>query len=93
MTAIRLAHRQGVTDLAALAAHADDLLTAQRGSARFVTAALATLDTATGVLRYLLAGHPPPLLLRGRRSVKELAHPPRTPLGVRGVLSDRLTVG
>ena len=93
ITAIRLARRRGVTDLAALAAHADDLLAAQRGSARFVTAALATLDTATGALRYLLAGHPPPLLVRGRRSVKELPHPPRTPLGVRGVPSDRRTVG
>ena len=93
ITAIRLARRQGVTDLAALAAHADELLAAQPGAAQFVTAALATLDTTTGVLQYLLAGHPPPLLVRGRRSVKELPHPPRTPLGVRGVPSDRLTVG
>ena len=93
ITAIRLARRQGVTDLAALAAHADELLAAQRGAAQFVTAALATLDTTTGVLQYLLAGHPPPLLVRGRRSVKELPHPPRTPLGVRGMPSDRVTVG
>jgi serine/threonine protein phosphatase PrpC len=93
ITAIRLARRQGVTDLAALAAHADDLLGEQRGAAQFVTAVLATLDTTTGVLQYLLAGHPPPLLVRGRRSVKELPHPPRTPLGVRGVPSDRVTVG
>jgi hypothetical protein len=92
MTAIRLARRQGVTDLVALAAHADDLLTAQPGPARFVTAALASLDIGTGVLHYLLAGHPPPLLVRGR-SVKELANPPRTPLGVRGVPSDRHGVG
>ena len=93
ITAIRLARRQGVTDLAALAAHADELLAAQPGAAQFVTAALATLDTTTGVLQYLLAGHPPPLLVRGRRSVKELPHPPRTPLGVRGMPSDRVTVG
>jgi hypothetical protein len=93
ITAIRLARRHGVTDLAALAAHADDLLTAQPGPTRFVTAALATLDTDTWVLHYLLAGHPPPLLLRGGRSVTELPHPPRTPLGVRGTPPDRLTVG
>ena len=93
ITAIRLAHRRGVTELAALAAHADDLLAAQNGSARFVTAVLATLDSATGVLRYLLAGHPPPLLVRDGRLVKELPHPPRTPLGVRGLPSDALTVG
>jgi hypothetical protein len=42
ITAIRLARRQGVADLTALAAHADDLLTAQPGPTRFVTAALAT---------------------------------------------------
>jgi len=54
---------------------------------------LASLDTATGLLQYLLAGHPPPLLLRGRRSVKELAHPPRTPLGVQGARSDQPIVG
>ena len=87
ITAIRLARRQGVTDLAALAAHADELLAAQHGAAQFVTAALATLDTTSGVLQYLLAGHPPPLLVRGRRSVKELLHPARTPLGVRGMPS------
>jgi hypothetical protein len=69
ITAIRLAHRQGVTDLATLAAHADDLLTAQPGPTQFVTAELATLDTTTGVLQYVLAGHPPPILLRGGRSV------------------------
>ena len=93
ITAIRLARRQGVTDLAALAAHADELLAAEGGRAQFVTAVLASLDTATGLLQYLLAGHPPPLLLRGRRSVKELAHPPRTPLGVRGPRSDQPIVG
>jgi stage II sporulation SpoE-like protein len=93
ITAIRLARRQGVTDLAALAAHADELLASQSGPARFVTAALASLDTATGVLQYLLAGHPPPLLVRGRRSVKELTHPPRTPLGVRGAPADQSAVG
>jgi serine phosphatase RsbU (regulator of sigma subunit) len=93
ITAIRLARRQGVTDLAALAAHADELLASQSAPARFVTAALASLDTATGVLQYLLAGHPPPLLVRGRRSVKELPHPPRTPLGVRGAPADQSAVG
>ena len=83
ITAIRLARRRGVTDLAALAAYADDLLLAQPGRAHFVTAVLAYLNIDTGALRYVLAGHPPPLLLRRGRPVKELGHPPRTPLGVR----------
>jgi hypothetical protein len=93
ITAIRLARRQGVTDLADLAARADDLLTAQAGPGHVVTAALAVLDIHTGVLQYLLAGHPPPLLVRGRRSVKELSHALRTPLGVTGMPSDRAAVG
>jgi hypothetical protein len=93
ITAIRLARREGAADLAALAAHADDLLAAQPGPAQFVTAVLATLDTATGVLQYVLAGHPPPLLLRHGRAIKELAHPPRPPLGVQELPPDRLKVG
>jgi serine phosphatase RsbU (regulator of sigma subunit) len=93
ITAIRLARRQGVTDLADLAAHADDLLAAQPGPTPFVTAVLATLDTDTGVFRYVLAGHPPPLLLRRGRPVRQLSHPHATPLGVRSRPADRPTTG
>jgi hypothetical protein len=82
ITAIRNARRAGVTDLIALAARADELVAQQRGPLQFVTAVLARLDTSTGLLHYLLAGHPPPLLLRDGRVVKELSHPPRLPLGV-----------
>ena len=81
MTAVRNARRAGETDLAALANRASELVTAQPGPLRFVTAVIAQLDTETGRLRYLLAGHPPPLLVRSGRVVKELAHPPRRPLG------------
>jgi serine phosphatase RsbU (regulator of sigma subunit) len=82
LTAIRNARRAGITDLAAQAAKADSMLTEHDREGRFVTAALARLDTATGELAYLLAGHPAPLLLRDGRMVKELAAPPRLPLGV-----------
>lgn len=82
LTAIRNARRAGVIDLTALAACADDLLMEQRAPLRFVTAVLARLDTRTGVFGYLLAGHPPPLLLRGGRLLKELNQPPRPPLGI-----------
>jgi len=84
VTAIRNARRRGITDLAALADHADAVLAAQDGPLRFVTAVLARLDTDTGELSYLLAGHPPPLLLRNGRMIKHLVHPPRPPLGVTG---------
>src|SRR5215213_1850988 len=64
ITAIRLARRHGVTDLAALAAHADDLLTAQPGPTRFLTAALARGPRsctdgrpARGSLRHQLLAH------------------------------------
>jgi serine phosphatase RsbU (regulator of sigma subunit) len=93
ITAIRLARRRGVTDLAALAGHADDLLTTRPGPGHFVTAVLATLDTTAGLLQYVLAGHPPPLLVRDGRAVKELAHPRRPPLGVREMPPDRLEIG
>jgi hypothetical protein len=81
MTAVRNARRAGETDLAVLASRASQLVTEHPGPLRFVTAVLARLDTQTGLLHYLLAGHPPPLLVRGGRVVKELAQPPRRPLG------------
>ncbi len=84
MTAIRNARRAGTVDLTGLAARADELLMAQPGPVRFVTAVLAQLDTRTGAFSYLLAGHPPPLLIRNGRLLKELDGAPRAPLGVRG---------
>lgn len=85
LTAIRNTRRAGETDLVAMAHRASQLVTKQPGPLRFVTAVLARLDTETGLLRYLLAGHPPPLLVRSGRVVKELAHPPRRPLGLPSV--------
>jgi hypothetical protein len=51
------------------------------GSA-FVTGVLAELDTASGRLRYVAAGHPPPLLLRSRKVVKSLEGGRRVPFGI-----------
>jgi serine phosphatase RsbU (regulator of sigma subunit) len=82
VTAIRNARRNGESDLISLAAHADTVLAQRSGPANFVTAALARLDLRTGALSYLLAGHPPPMLIRDGRIVKELAATPRLPLGV-----------
>jgi hypothetical protein len=93
IAAIRQARRDGVSDLAALAAHADAVLGAQSGAIAFVTAVLASLDSGTGVLDYVLAGHPPPLLVRRGHAVKALAQPPRLPLGSPGSPPSRLAVG
>ena len=93
LTAIRNARRAGQTDLLALADHADELLAAQPGPTRFVSAVLATLDTDSGLLHYVLAGHPSPLLVRGGRMIKELGHPPRLPLGIRSTHTGLATVG
>jgi hypothetical protein len=82
ITAIRNARRAGEKDLVAIAAWADAFISAQPGPLQFTTAVLARLDTATGVLEYVLAGHPPPLLIRHGKVVKELTAPPRPPLGV-----------
>lgn len=82
ITGIRNARRAGETNLVKIAARADELVSAQSGPLQFATAVLARLDTISGVLEYVLAGHPPPLLVRHGRVVKELTAPPRLPLGV-----------
>lgn len=54
--------------------------TARAGS--FVTAVVAELDTDTGVLTWVNVGHPEPVLLRGRQSVKSLHARPTLPFGL-----------
>jgi serine phosphatase RsbU (regulator of sigma subunit) len=65
-------------------------LAAQFGGGRFVTAIVTQLDLGSGRLQWINAGHPPPLLLREGRVVKQLARPPNAPLGVG--LNDTLNV-
>jgi serine phosphatase RsbU (regulator of sigma subunit) len=43
---------------------------------------LARLDLTTGIVRWVNAGHPPPLVVRGGKLVKMLDLRPSTPLGV-----------
>ncbi|MEJ3653303.1 PP2C family protein-serine/threonine phosphatase [Actinomycetes bacterium KLBMP 9759] len=82
LTAVRNARRRGVHDLVEVAGRVDDVLHRQPGPIQFATAVLGRLDTVTGMLDFLIAGHPPPLLVRRGRVVKELAGAPRLPLGV-----------
>ena len=85
MTAVRNARRGTPTqavDLIGLARQADEVLAGRPGPVRFVTSVLARLDSRTGVLDYLVAGHPPPLVVRGGHIVKELDAVIGPPLGI-----------
>jgi hypothetical protein len=76
--------RRGGLDLVGAAELADRSIISQNAVSRlsFATALLAHLDLGTGVLEYLNAGHPPPVLFRDGRAVGELEGALRTPLGL-----------
>jgi serine phosphatase RsbU (regulator of sigma subunit) len=67
----------------------DEALTAGLGGEIFTTAVLAELDTRTGALQWVNAGHPEPLLLRGNRLVRVLETDPRPPLGLGHLLDSQ----
>lgn len=51
---------------------------------RFATAQMARLDVGSGLLQWVNAGHPAPLLLRGHRVVTALDSPTTLPVGFGG---------
>lgn len=55
----------------------------QYPAGRYVTACLAELDVGSGVLRWISAGHPAPLLLRHGRFIREFEVTPSPPMGLR----------
>jgi sigma-B regulation protein RsbU (phosphoserine phosphatase) len=81
LAAIRAARRNR-DGLAEMARAADTALVEQFPDLRFVTGVLAELDMDAGRLRYLNAGHPAPLLIRGGRVVDTLTGGRRMPIGV-----------
>jgi sigma-B regulation protein RsbU (phosphoserine phosphatase) len=81
LAATRNARRQGL-GLCEMGRNADRTLVDQFGQYRFVTGVLAHLDQDTGLLRYINAGHPPPLVLRGDTVVNTLDRGRRLPLGL-----------
>jgi hypothetical protein len=85
MAACRTSRRAG-SDLPGTAAAIDAAVIGQFGPDRFVTAVLAQLDLASGALRWAVAGHPPPFLLRNGRIVKTLTGEVTPPLGVGGAV-------
>jgi serine phosphatase RsbU (regulator of sigma subunit) len=80
VAAYRAARRRGL-GLHGIYEEMDAAIRRQPGD-RYATAILAELDVSSGRLRWLSAGHPPPLLLRDRKLLKVLDGQPATPLGV-----------
>jgi serine phosphatase RsbU (regulator of sigma subunit) len=81
LSAYRHSRRGGDGPAAAYAA-IDAAIGDQHLASRFVTALIAELDIATGVLRWVSAGHPAPLLLRKGRLVNGLDVTPAPPLAL-----------
>ncbi|MFJ5231147.1 PP2C family protein-serine/threonine phosphatase [Kitasatospora sp. NPDC088391] len=89
--AYRHARRAGV-GLAGIYAFMDRAVAEQFGPDHFVTAQMMRLDTATGQLQWVNAGHPKPLLIRDRAVVERLESATTLPVGFGGeqpVVSER----
>jgi serine phosphatase RsbU (regulator of sigma subunit) len=65
-----------------------DTIEQQYGACAFVTAQFGSLDLVTGTLRWLNAGHPPPLLVRDGTSLGELSCRPSLPMGLGGSINE-----
>ena len=63
----------------------DEALANGFGPERYVTGVVGQLDVDTGLFRWVNAGHPDPMLLRGGQLVKELSCEPALPLGMGGL--------
>jgi hypothetical protein len=81
VAACRSTRRSG-GNLADMARHADRAIAGQFGDARFATAQLCDLNTVTGEFTWIPCGHPPPLLIREGKVVKQLERDPWLPLGL-----------
>lgn len=91
VVAYRNARRRGL-NLAETLHSIDAALTTGLGGEVFTTAVIADLDTRTGVLQWLNAGHPSPLLLRGGKLIRQLDTEPRPPLGLGHLLAEQSPV-
>jgi serine phosphatase RsbU (regulator of sigma subunit) len=81
MSATRAGRRNG-DDLDLMAQSADHQLAAEFNDGRFVTAVLARLDVRSGLLSYLSAGHPAPVVFRPNGGTITLEQGRRLPLGI-----------
>lgn len=76
----RNSRRQGMT-LVETSMAIDTAIGAQFDRCRFATGILADLDAKTGLVSWVNRGHPPPLLIRQSRWLKELPCTPTPPMG------------
>jgi serine phosphatase RsbU (regulator of sigma subunit) len=74
--------RRNLLDLPDIAVAIDDAIARQLGASQFATAVIARLDIGTGRLRWINAGHPQPLIVRGLSLVRPPPCPPSRPLGL-----------
>jgi hypothetical protein len=81
LSAYRHSRRRGFGLLETYAAM-DDAVRDQFPGERYVTAVIAQLELETGRLRWISAGHPPPLVIRDGRLTRTLSAPPAAPLGI-----------
>lgn len=79
--AFRHGRRRGL-ELPVIAEQIDDAIAEHFGGEGFVTGHICQLDVATGDFRWVNAGHPPPLLVRGTKVVGEMSAAPCLPLGL-----------
>ncbi|MCU1606838.1 MAG: protein serine/threonine phosphatase, partial [Modestobacter sp.] len=74
--------RRNRLDLPDIAVEVNAAIATQFGASQFATAVLARLDVDTGRLRWINAGHPEPLIVRGSSLVRPPHCPPIRPLGL-----------
>ncbi len=64
----------------------DELIAAHFGNFQFVTGQFGSLNSETGLLRWINAGHPTPLLVRNGTFAGELKCEPSMPMGLGGTV-------
>ncbi len=89
--------RRNLLDLPDIAAEINAAIAGHFPGSQFATAVIARLDLSTGRLRWINAGHPEPLILRGTSLLAPPRCPPSRPLGLQdgkpGACETRLEPG
>ncbi len=92
VSAYRNARRHG-TDLTQTVRLIDEAIQEAFAGDAFLTGQIAELNTDSGVITWISAGHPPPLMLRDGGVLKELFLEPTVPLGLGDLSAESPPVG